>query len=94
MGCLAALFAPRSREPLHWLNDRNPRAAAQVGEDVLTSVEQFETFPLSGREGRRAHTREMVIVGRPYVVIYRILDADVVILRVLHGAELWPPSGD
>ncbi len=29
----------------------------------------------------------------PYIVDCRIDDDEVVILRVLHGAQIWPPEG-
>lgn len=76
---------------LRWLSDRNPAAADQVNEVVLAAIERLERFPYSGLEGRRAGTRELVIAGRPYIVIYAVHDTVVAIVRVLHGAQLWPP---
>jgi toxin ParE1/3/4 len=40
-----------------------------------------------GRPGRVPFTRELVVAGTPFVVIYRVR-ADVEIVRVLHGAPL------
>ena len=79
---------------LNWLNERNPAAAEQIVEDVLAAVQRLEAFPSSGRLGRRAGTRELVVRGRPYIVIYKLCNADVVILRVLHAAQRWPLPGD
>ena len=76
-----------------WIAARNPAAAERVAEEVLTRIELLEAFPHCGRPGRREGTRELVTVPRPYVVIYKVLDADVVILRFLHGAQPWPPAG-
>jgi len=28
------------------------------------------------------------------MVVYQVREADVVILRILHGAQLWPPKDD
>ncbi len=75
-----------------WLHERNPYAAERVAEDVLASIEILEQFPFSGRAGRIAGTRELVIGKRSYIVVYRVIDAAVIILRVLHGARLWPPA--
>jgi len=50
-------------------------------------------MPRMGRIGRIAGTRELVLSGTPYVVIYdlRNMDEQIYILRVLHGARRWPP---
>ncbi len=43
-----------------------------------------------GRLGRIDGTRELVISGTPYIAAYRIVGETVRILRILHGAQLWP----
>jgi toxin ParE1/3/4 len=78
----------------NWLHERNPASAARVAEDVLISIEVLDQFPHCGRTGRVADTREPVVARRPYVVIYRVIQGDVVILRVVHDARLWPPQDD
>jgi plasmid stabilization system protein ParE len=35
-------------------------------------------------------TRELVFAGLPYIVVYRIQDQDLEILRIYHGAQDWP----
>lgn len=75
-----------------WIAERNPVAAERVAEEVLARVGLLETFPHSGRPGRREGTRELVMVPRPYVVIYKVLEAEIVVLRFLHGAQRWPPA--
>jgi plasmid stabilization system protein ParE len=37
-----------------------------------------------------AGTRELVVIGTPYIVIYRIEATAIVVLRVLHAAQRWP----
>jgi plasmid stabilization system protein ParE len=49
-------------------------------------------FPASGRTGRIARTRELVINGTPYVAAYAVTEITVRILRVLHGAQEWPEN--
>ena len=73
----------------------NQPAASKVGRRILEAVEQLDEFPLRGRAGRSPDTRELVISGLPYLVVYSVESAPprtVVILRVLHGAMLWPPG--
>jgi len=70
-------------------------AASAVGRRILAAVETLEEFPHRGRVGRSPDTRELVIAGLPYLVVYGFRPGDSrrpVILRVLHGAMLWPPD--
>ena len=48
----------------------------------------------AGRAGRVKGTRELVIAGTPFVIIYRLVlgTSQVQVLRVLHGAREWPVS--
>ena len=48
-------------------------------------------FPLRGRPGRDPGTRELPVPGTQYIIVYRIEDEGVEILRALHGARNWPP---
>jgi len=50
----------------------------------------LENFPELGRTGRKPDTRELVFTGLPYLAIYRIRGEAVEILRILHGAQIWP----
>jgi toxin ParE1/3/4 len=78
-----------------WIKERNPAAASRVGRRILDAVERLDDFPLRGRPGRSPGTRELVITGLPYLVVYSVDSADprsVAVLRVLHGAMLWPPA--
>ena len=43
-----------------------------------------------GRPGRIAGTRELVVPGTPYLIAYAVLEEQVVVLAVLHGAQRWP----
>jgi addiction module RelE/StbE family toxin len=75
-----------------YLAVHSPRAAAALGEAIHRAVEGLRDFPKIGRPGRVAGTRELVVVRTPYVVVY-VQNSDLVqILRVLHGAQEWPPS--
>jgi len=39
------------------------------------------------------HTRELVISGTPYRLIYRITPEQIEDLRVMHGSRYWPRRG-
>jgi plasmid stabilization system protein ParE len=34
----------------------------------------------------------LAVAGLPYLVVYRLQDSMVEVLRVLHDAQEWPPS--
>jgi toxin ParE1/3/4 len=57
---------------------------------IADATRNLTDFPEIGREGRRQGTRELVIPGTPYIVVYRIRLASVRVLAVMHGAQRWP----
>jgi toxin ParE1/3/4 len=68
----------------------NPAAAVLIDEQIAAAARRLLDFPASGRVGRIARTRELVINGTPYIAAYAISETTVRILRVLHGAQEWP----
>lgn len=68
----------------------NPRAADSMAGHVLESVEYLATYPNLGRAGRVRGTRELVVSGTPFVVVYRVRLDIVQVMRVLHHARKWP----
>jgi len=68
----------------------NPKAARQVWRRIIDRIDQLAEHPESGRPGRVAGTRELVVTGTPYIVFYRVADQVVHILRIYHGARRPP----
>ncbi len=68
----------------------NPPAAESEINRVLQAVERLSRNPAMGKAGRIPKTRELVIAGTPYIVIYRVKGSRLEILRVFHGARQWP----
>ena len=68
----------------------NPAAAIAIDERIVAATGRLHDFPESGRTGRLAGTRELVIVGTPYVAVYQVAEGRIRILRVLHAAQRWP----
>jgi addiction module RelE/StbE family toxin len=73
-----------------YIEAENPRAAVIVDGRISARLRRLEQFPESGRRGRIAGTRKLVISGTPYFAACRVTDTTVLILRILHGAQLWP----
>ncbi len=66
--------------------------ATRVTMQIVTTVEQLASFPMSGRAGRVPGTRELVVANTPFIAAYAILKARIVILAVYHGAQQWPQA--
>ncbi len=75
-----------------YIEGRNPGAARDVVSRLLDAVAALDNFPRRGRPGRVAKTRELVVPGLPYIVVYRVVTDRVEVLRVLHAARRWPAS--
>lgn len=85
-------FALADRDAIFtYIEAENPAAAILVDERIVAAVRLID-FQASGRVGRIAGTRELVIDGTPYVAAYAITETAVRILRVLHGAQEWPDT--
>lgn len=72
-----------------YISDDNPEAAQVLKEDIETKVSRLRDNPRLYRVGRVAGTREMVVRSN-YIVVYAEDANAVTVLRVLHGAQLWP----
>ena len=64
-----------------------PGAAARLAARIVSVVAALRTHPNMGRAGVEPGTRELVIGGTPYVVIYRVGRKRITILTVWHGAR-------
>ena len=92
-------FTPTAKTDLtqlkEYLEPRNAVAAQKQLSAIATSARMLETFPLIGKAGRVDETRELVVPGTNYILVYAILSPEsLYILRVLHGAEKFPPFED
>lgn len=61
----------------------NPSAAILIDERIVGATRRLIDFPASGRVGRIAGTRELVINGTPYIVAYTVAETTIRILRVM-----------
>ena len=68
-------------------------AADRIADLLKSSAKLLADHPNIGRRGRTNQTRERPVPGTPYILIYRVSRNHVEIVRVLHGAQDWPPKG-
>lgn len=73
-----------------YITEHDPRAAERIAGLVLRGVANLTAFPGLGRAGRLPHTRELMIPGTDYLVIYHVSDETVRIDTVFHSARKWP----
>jgi addiction module RelE/StbE family toxin len=86
-------FALSDRDAIFtYIEADNPSAAIMVDERIMAATRRLVDFPASGRVGRIAGTRELVINGTPYIAAYAVTETAVRVLRVLHGAQEWPET--
>lgn len=80
-------FALSDRDAIFdYIEADNPAAAVAVDDRLSHQIGTLPQFPESGRAGRVPATIELA----PYIAVYHI-DGNVVrVLRLLHGAQLWP----
>lgn len=70
----------------------NPEAANSVARKIVEKVDLLQDHPLLGKAGRIYKTRELVVSGTPYTVVYLPESECVSILRIFHQAMTWPAS--
>jgi toxin ParE1/3/4 len=68
----------------------SPAAADRTVVAIFDAVEILKRFPASGRPGRVAGTRELVVSRTPNIVPYRVRGETVELLLVFHAARKWP----
>jgi toxin ParE1/3/4 len=68
----------------------NPAAADRVVLQIMDHAETLSDHSHIGRAGRIDGTREWIVSGTPYIVVYRVSGGDVEVLAVFHGARRWP----
>lgn len=67
-----------------------PEAALKLAQRILTFVERLAQHPYLGRPGRDPETRELIVPGTPYIILYRIVRQRLEILAVHHAARNRP----
>lgn len=65
----------------------NVDAAYRTITRIRNASMNLSAQPEMGRKGRLAGTRELIISGTPYIIIYRIANDRVEILRVFHSKQ-------
>jgi toxin ParE1/3/4 len=71
----------------------SPQYATKIVDRLTRRSQQIATFPRSGRvvpEANDVNIRE--VIEGSYRIIYHLLDDEVDIIAVVHGASQWPEN--
>jgi toxin ParE1/3/4 len=77
---------------MDYIAEDNVTAALELDEDFETHAERARAAPTLYKPGRMKDTRE-IVVRENYVMVYQVAGESVVVLRVLHATQQWPPVG-
>ncbi|PHM35955.1 type II toxin-antitoxin system RelE/ParE family toxin [Xenorhabdus innexi] len=76
---------------MDYIAQDNPQAAIVLDDEFEASAERACLQPEMYKRGRLKGTREIVV--RPhYILIYRVERDILMVLRILHAAQQWPPT--
>lgn len=80
-------------DAIAYLAGENPRAALDQLDEIERQTDMLMDYPEMGRVGRKRGTRELVLNRTPFIIVYRLRPRAkrIEILRLLHGAQQWPP---
>ena len=91
-------WSPESEDDLdavyHHIAADNPAAADRVEQRIFDAAGGLSAFPNKGRVGLMKGTREMVAPGSPYLIVYEVLHDALYVLRLVYGAQQWPPADE
>ena len=77
-------------ELLAQIHIENPGAAWRLHRRTIQWTHKLSQFPNSGRAGRMPGTREMFVVGTPFLLVYTVMPEFVSIDFVIHTSQQWP----
>ncbi|MCW9682951.1 type II toxin-antitoxin system RelE/ParE family toxin [Dolichospermum planctonicum UHCC 0167] len=68
----------------------NPTAAQGLIIKIQNAANQLQKYPFMGKNGRVEGTKELIISNSPYILIYRVKEESVEVLRILHTSKRYP----
>jgi len=71
----------------------NRSAALRMHEKIIEKANDLTIFPKRGRlvpDKKMSAVGYRMLVVKPYIIFYRVIDSNVFIYRVLHGAVNYP----
>jgi toxin ParE1/3/4 len=89
-----SLTAERNLDAIwEYIAQDNIDAADRMAEKLRVAANNLIDYPRMGRAGRSHGTRELIVSGTPYILIYAASKVRVDIARIVHSKQDWPPKG-
>jgi toxin ParE1/3/4 len=70
---------------VRYVSAENPTAAERVYREIKIAIFGLLDFPQQGKAGRIFNTRELVLSGLPFVIVYNVNEITVTILAIFHA---------
>jgi plasmid stabilization system protein ParE len=92
-------YSRRALRQIHaisaYLDKQSHSASLEIAERIRDAIHMLLEFPEIGRHGSATGTRELIVPGLQYIVVYRIYrraprEDEVRIAGIYHGAQLRP----
>lgn len=74
---------------LGYIAENDEQAGDRLEQRITEILDTAIVVPFMGRPGRLAGTRELIVHAN-YIVVYRVTDTAINILRVLHARKQYP----
>ena len=73
-----------------YLTRHLPHLAQSTLVELYETAQSLKISPHRGRPGREPDTRELVFNRLPYIIVYRVKEETIQLLRIYHGAQERP----
>ena len=74
------------------LEGRDSRATSGVGNLICKATDRMADLPSIGRPGLVPNTRELTVLGLPFMLCYTVEDNCMMVLAVMHISRKCPES--
>ncbi len=77
-----------------YFSQDNPEMARTIAQRLWDSTRRLADNPQIGRPGHATGTREWVVSHTPYLIVYRLREETIEILRLWHTRRDWQSEPD
>jgi toxin ParE1/3/4 len=76
-----------------YLKDHHPHYRQPTIRKIYEAARSLKDLPHRGRPGREEGTRELLFPPLPYILVYRVREQAIEVLRIYHPAQDRPKQG-